>query len=324
MRRFEYLEAENLPDLLDVLDSYKEKAKVNAGGTDLLSLFKDEYLYSYPEVLVNIKKVEELNHLDFDGKVLRIGPLFSLSSLAKDPLVKKIMPALAVTASMIATPEIRNMATVGGNLCQDVRCWYYRYPMRLGGPLNCVKKGGRTCLAVSGDNRYHGLIGERCYAPVPSDIAITLSSLSGSIIIASKKGERRIEISSFYGPMGCQLMPDEIVKEIEIPYEEGSIQNFMKYSFRKAIDFAIVSVATNIKLSDFRIEDCRITFGGISYRPYRAYEVENFIKGERLTLELIDEVSKRLLSGIKPLSKNAYKIDVSRGLLRKVLSAYVS
>lgn len=324
MRRFEYLEAENLEDLLEILDQLKEKAKVKAGGTDLLSLFKDQYLFSYPEVLVNINRVRELNFFEFDGSSLRIGALFSLSSLAKERFFLEKIPVIASTASKVASPEVRNVATIGGNLCQDLRCWYYRYPMRLGGPLNCIKKGGKTCLAINGENRYHSLVGERCYAPCPSDFAITVSSLSGKAIVVSKNGERRVEISSLYGPLGLRLEPYEILREIEIPYDPESSQRFVKFTLRRAIDFAIVSVATNLKVKDSKIEDCKIVLGGVSYRPHRAYEMEDLLRGERLTHGLIEEAAKRLLSGVKPLSKNGYKIDLLRGLVKRVLSDYVS
>ena len=319
MKKFQYLEAENLEDLLEILCEFKEDAKVNAGGTDLLSLFKDQYLFFYPKVLVNAKPVKELDYIQFLGGSLRIGALTKLSRIIEDPLVNEKFPVIRETVQTIGSPEIRNMGTVGGNLCQDIRCWYYRYPARLGGPLSCLRKGGKSCLAIRGDNRYHALIGKGCYAVCPSDLATTLSCLNAKLVILKKDGERKIAVEDLYTSQGLSLEPGEIVKEIEIPFNGDSRQKFIKFTLRRPIDFAIVSVASSFRFEGDVLKECAISLGGVSFKPERAKEVEDLLKFTRLNEKTADSVKEKILKDVKPLSKNGYKIPLVRALIKRVI-----
>ena len=142
-----------------LLAKYEGKAKVNAGGTDLLGAMRDKCLSEYPEAVINIKTINGLDYIKKDKKGLRIGALTKLADIAGSPEVKEEYKLLAEAAHSVASPHIRNMATIGGNLAQDVRCWYYRYPQQIGGPIICLRKGGKICSALAGDNRYHSIFG---------------------------------------------------------------------------------------------------------------------------------------------------------------------
>ena len=159
MRSFKHINAQTVDEACALLREYKGKAMLNAGGTELLSILKGEYLTNYPEAVINIKTISDLDYIKDEGKVLKIGALTKLSDIAKSSLLERSCKVLVEAACSVATPQVRNTATIGGNLCQDVRCWYYRYPDHVGGRIVCLRKGGKTCNALTGDNRYHSIFG---------------------------------------------------------------------------------------------------------------------------------------------------------------------
>ena len=159
MKRFVHHSAQSMTEAVRLLKAHEGKAKVNAGGTDLLGAMRDKSLPSYPEAIIDIKTVEGLDYIKKNGTGLRIGALAKLADVAASDMVKAEYGLLAEAIRTVASPTIRNMATIGGNLAQDVRCWYYRYPRQIGGPIVCLRKGGRICSALAGDNRYHSLFG---------------------------------------------------------------------------------------------------------------------------------------------------------------------
>jgi NADPH-dependent glutamate synthase beta subunit-like oxidoreductase/CO/xanthine dehydrogenase FAD-binding subunit len=159
MKPFRHVSASTLGEASRLLGKYKGKAKVNAGGSDLLSAMRDRITVDYPEVVIDLKTIEGLDYIKKDKNGLRIGALAKLSDVAKSPVVKDEYKLLAEAAYSVASPHVRNMATVGGNLAQEVRCWYYRYPKHIGGPIVCLRKGGKICSALAGDNRYHSVFG---------------------------------------------------------------------------------------------------------------------------------------------------------------------
>ncbi len=159
MKSFTHYDVGTIEEAVKLLKNYKGKAKINAGGTDLLGALKQGSLRDYPEAIINIKDVKGLDAIKQDKAGLRIGALTKLADIVNSPIVKESYPVLADAAKSVATPLIRNMCTIGGNLAQDVRCWYYRYPQQIGGPITCLRKGGKICNALMGDNRYHSLFG---------------------------------------------------------------------------------------------------------------------------------------------------------------------
>ena len=323
MRSFKHISARTVGEACSLLRKYHGKARLNAGGTDLLSMLKGESLFDYPEALINIKTISGLDYIREDGGALKIGALTKLSDVAKSPLLGQSYKVLLKAAHSVATPQVRNMATLGGNLCQDVRCWYYRYPRHIGGPMRCLRKGNGPCLAVSGDNRYHAILGgKKCFAVCPSDIAVALAALEAQMKIESPKGERRIAVTDFFGTLGNGLKRDEMVTEIEVPRVTGPAkQTFLKFTLRKPVDFAIVSVASVITVEGGMCSDARIALGAIAPAPVRARKAEEVIKGRSIERNAAIEAAEQAVAGAKPLSMNAYKVEITRRLVERAILA---
>jgi len=321
VKSFEHFNATSVNEALSLLGDYQGRAKLIAGGTDLLGSLKDEILPDYPEALVNIKTIPGLDHIHEDEEGLRMGPSAKLAEIARSPLIRKKYPLISEAAESVATPEIRNMGTLGGNLCQDTRCWYYRYPHEMGGRILCYRKGSGPCHAVKGDNRYHAIMGGKaCFAVCPSDMAIALTALDASLQIAGPKGERVVPIKDFYNVLGCVLQPDEFLTEIHVPQRpKPSKQTFIKFTLRKPVDFAIASVASVIMAENGVCKDARLALGAIAPTPVRATEAEDFIKGKAIDAKTAERAAVAAVTGAKPMSMNAYKIEITKALVKRAL-----
>ena len=323
MRSFTHIEPDTINEAYVTLENYNGRAQLIAGGTDLLLTLKADYLPEYPEAVINIKRISDLDTIEEKGDTLRLGALAKLSDIAKSPLLLKKYKVLSEAAHSVATPQIRNTATLGGNLCQDVRCWYYRYPRHLGGPIQCLRKGKGACLAVKGDNRYHAIFGgKKCFAVCPSDTAVALAALDARITVTGPNGERKIPVPDFFGPLKNALDRDEIVTEFEVPAtRDQTQQNFLKFTLRKPVDFAIVSIASVIDVEDGLCRDARIVLGAVAPGPVRAKEAEDFLKGKPLDQKSVEDATELVVAGAKPLSGNAYKIEILKSLLKRSILA---
>jgi xanthine dehydrogenase YagS FAD-binding subunit len=321
MRPFSHINALTVEQAVAALVKYEGKARFNAGGTDLFGVLKDEFLPVYPEAVINIKTVTGLDYIREERGMLRIGALTRLAELANSPLIRQHYGALAEAAHSVASPQIRNVATLGGNLCQDVRCCYYRYPRHIGGPIACARKGNGPCLAVTGDNRYHAIMeGRRCFAVCPSDTAVALALYDAQLIVVGPAGERRMAIRDFFTPLGNQLRQDEMVREIEIPaVVSPARQHFHKFTLRKPIDFAVVSVAVLIRETDGVCTEARIALGAVAPGVIRASAAEEFLRGRPIDAQAAAEAAELALAGARPLSRNAYKIEIAKTLVKRGL-----
>ena len=330
MRSFEHIDVHTIDEACTALRRYRGGARLNAGGTDLLQILKGDILPDYPEAIINIKTIPGLDYIRKDRNVLRIGALARLSTLSRSPLLNEKYKVLAEAAHAVASPQIRNMATLGGNLCQDVRCWYYRYPRVIGGPIQCARKGSGPCLAVKGDNRYHAMMhGRKCFAVCPSDAAVALTALDARIVIVKAKArggtahsdsKRIMPTEDFFKPLGNALGVDEMVREVEIPIRKTAGQQvFLKFTLRKPIDFAIVSVASVLTFEREICTDARIVLGAVGPAPVRAKEAEAVLIGYRLSEEIALAAGEAALTGAKPLSKNAYKVEIAKALVKRAI-----
>jgi xanthine dehydrogenase YagS FAD-binding subunit len=321
MKPFKHFNAHSLEEATALLGKYKGKAVLNGGGTDLLGVLKDEILPDYPKVVINIKTITGMDSVREKDGGIRVGSLMKLSDIVKSRLIKERYPMLAEAAHSVATPQIRNAATIGGNLCQDVRCWYYRYPRHIGGPIQCLRKGTGPCLAVRGDNRYHAIMeGKRCFAVCPSDTAVALAALDARIHIAGPEGDRKIAVTDFFSPLAHGLKPYEIVKEIEVPALTGpTTQRFIKFTLRKPVDFAIVSVATVVTIENGLCKDVHIALGAVAPGPVRARAAEEALKGKPIDVETSAGAAETALTNAKPLSMNDYKIEITKTLIKRAL-----
>jgi xanthine dehydrogenase YagS FAD-binding subunit len=321
VKTFDHVNARSVDEALSLLRDYGGRACVIAGGTDLLGVLKDQILEKYPEALINIKTIPGLDTIEEEAEGLRIGALAKLAEIVRSPVVKAKFPALSQAVASVASPEIRSMGTIGGNLCQDVRCWYYRYPQHMGGRLLCHRKGTGPCHAIKGDNRYHAIMGGKaCFAVCPSDTAIALSALQAELGIVGPEGARTIPVQDFFTPLGNRLDQNELVTEIRIPDPPLECrQAFLKFTLRKPIDFAIASVASAITVKDGVCADARIVLGAVAPTPLRSESAEQAIKGKPIDAKTAEEAARASVLGARALSGNAYKIEITKVLVKRAL-----
>ena len=311
MKNFKIAEPQTLVQVTSLAPEKKDGYFLMAGGTDLLAEIKDEIIE--PEILVDLKSIPDLSYIKMEKDGVRIGALTSLARLAEDRLIKNEYPGLHEAANSVATPQLRNMGTAGGNLCQRPRCWYYRDPQ-----VKCRKKGGTKCFAFRGRNRYHAILGGGlCYIVHPSDLAPALISLDAEISINSPKGARTIPLENFYILPKVNvrkeniLEPNEVLREIKIPpLKKGEKSTYHKLKERGAWDFAVVSAAVKGAVSGDVFRDIKIVLGGVAPIPWRLTKAENIIKGKKVTENLVREAAREALKEAKPLEENGYKKEL--------------
>lgn len=318
MKRFEHLNATSVQEAVKLLSA--SNARAIAGGTDLLGLMKDGLLQT--DRVVNLKTIKDLDYIKEEGGELRIGALARLADIAASAVVGKQAPALAQAAGLVSTPQLRNMGTLGGNLAQKVRCWYFRDPDR----TDCYKRNGSYCYAVFGASDVHAIFdGAACFAVHPSDTAVALSALGASIVVAGPDGQRTVVVDDFFiGPdvdylRETILKQDEIIVEVRIPASAvGQKSVFAKAAPRKAISFARASVAALVIGSP--ITSARISLGAVAPTPKRATDAEAFLVGKPLQADVIAQAATLTVKGAKPLASNEYKIQLIQGLVRQALT----
>lgn len=315
----EHYNARTVDEAVRLLDRDIEEAKIIAGGVDLLGLMKNKVIR--PKTLVNIKTIPDLAYITEDAGGLKIGTLSTIRDIETSAIIKDKYSMLAEAAHSVAAPQVRNMATIGGNLCQDVRCWYYRRSPGTGLSFFCRRKGGEPCHAITGDNTYHAIIaGEECCAVCPSDLAPALIALGAKVKIAGPGGDRTIPLEELYTVLGNILKPNEIITEIEVPPPPPDTrQQFLKFRLRKAIDFAISSAAVAITTKAGLVSRARIVLGGVSPTPYRAIAAEEAIKGKPITESVAEIAAEAAVSEAKPLSMNAYKLPITKALVKRAI-----
>ncbi len=322
MRDFKHFNAYSVDEAVALMGRYGERAAVIAGGTDILGKMKDAILPAYPEALINIKTIQGLSEIKESGGMLNIGALALLADIAANPVIKSKYAALAQAAGRTASPHLRNMGTIGGNICQDIRCWYYR---NQNNRFSCLRKKGGRCYAIKGDNRYHSIFGGSvsggCFAVHPSDTAPALVALDAKIVTSS----RTIDVEKFFEVKPVKttvLKADEIVTEIQVPEPPaGSSSAFLKFALRKSIDFPIVNCAVMITLRDSKVEKARICLNAVHVIPYRAVKAEQVITGRVIDEAAAEEAGVAAVSEAKPLEHNKYMVAIARTLVKRAILA---
>ena len=324
MRKFTHINAQTIDEAVSALRRYGNRASIIAGGTDLLGRMKDEILPKYPEALINIKTIAGLDFLKEEAGVLRIGALTPLEDIGKEPLIREKYSALAQAAGRTASPHLREMGTLGGNLCQDIRCWYYRNPNNR---FPCLRKGGGRCYAIDGDNRYHSIMGGSveggCYAVHPSDTAPALIALNAGVMTS----KRMINLDDFFQVDVAKttiLDSDEIVTEIQVPEPAPDSKSaFLKFAIRKSIDFPIVNCAAMIATSSGKVTAARICLSAISVKPYRAVKAEEMILRKRVDEKIAEAAGNAAMSDAKPMERNGYMVQIARVLVKRSILACI-
>ncbi len=329
MKPFSHGNATSIEEALEALSGMSWPL---AGGTDLLALMKEEV--AAPERLVNLKTILGLDAIaerqSGNENEWHIGALTTLSALSQTPAFADHLGlrCLVQAAQESASPQLRHMATLGGNLVQRPRCWYFRNRH-----VPCWRKGGRRCFAFKGENKYHTILGGGpCYAVHPSDPAVALLALNASLLIAGAQGRRVVSLEDFYvmprpdrqredgyHPVTI-LEPNEILTAIVVPEPQANSRSvYVKRTERGAWDFALVSAAASLRLEDDVVKEARIALGGVAAIPWRANAVEEVLIGQPLSPELIEHAAGAAVAEAKPLEHNAYKVDLIKGALRQAL-----
>jgi xanthine dehydrogenase YagS FAD-binding subunit len=327
MNRFKHVNASSIENGVSLLQESNGRAHVIAGGSDLLGCLKDNLWMEPPELVINLKTIPGLKEIRENENGLHLGALVTLTELAESNIVKEKWPALAEAARRTASPVLRNIGTIAGNICQENRCWYYRYPDKIGGRIDCVRKGGKRCLAMAGDHRYHSIFGQvkKCIAVNPSDTAPAFIALNATV----KTSKRDIAIDEFFSAeMGAQstaLDGDEIVTEIVVPSpEQGSTSAFKKTAFRKSVDFALVNCAAAVTMTDGKVASARICLNGVHNNPYRCHEAEEVLLGRSLSEDVAEEAGELAVANARPLLQNGFKVPMAKTIVMDTLMECVT
>jgi xanthine dehydrogenase YagS FAD-binding subunit len=327
MKTFEWTNPTNVNEAVKMLKvsspgDIDEAPRPIAGGQDLLTTMKD--YTSRPVRVVNLKNIRGLDRITLNARGLTIGALVTLSELEEHAGVRKSFPGLVEAAHSIATPQIRNLGTVGGNLCQRPRCWYFRLE-----EVNCLKKGGSECYAANGENKYNAIIGGGpSYIVHPSDLAPMLLALGASVTVVGAAGKRVISLDKFFtlpseGNIRREnvLKNEEIITEISVPASAFAARStYLKFKERESLDFALASAAVAVQMSNGTVRDARIVLGGVAPIPWRVPAAEKFVVGKNLTPDVLAETAKIALAEARPLEKNAYKVPLAQTLVRRALA----
>ena len=321
MPAFELYQPAGIDDVLALLNKHGKDAWVMAGGMDSLDWFKDRV--KRPKVVVDLSQVKGLKGIRAQANGVEIGALTTLTEVVTNPLIQSRYGLLAHAARRVASPQIRNQGTLGGNVSQDTRCWYYRNGMP------CYRAGGNICYAdtPTAANREHCLFGaDRCVAVSPSDTAPALIALDAKFVIRSAKGERLVDADEFFiGPSVditrmTVLKPGDLLTAIRIPNTwAGARFYFEKVADRQVWDFPLVNVASAMRVENGVIKQARIVVSGVAPRPLRLKAVEDSVRGERLSEETAELAGKTAIWGAKPLNHNHFKIPLMKNLVRRAI-----
>ncbi|NIR49208.1 xanthine dehydrogenase family protein subunit M [candidate division KSB1 bacterium] len=320
MNNFTYLQPKDLKEASGLLGEDFAQAIPFAGGTDALSLMKEEVVS--PKKVVNLKSLPNMRDIKYEsGKGLRIGALVTISEIAEYAQIAEKYAILHEAANVIASPQLRNVGTLGGNLCQRPRCHYFR------GDFDCLRKGGDICFAVQGHNKYHCIVGGGpCFIVHPSDLAVALLALDARVSIFSGKTTRTVLLKEFFVlPEDDYLRenilePGEILTDVLVPeLPAGAKSGYLKFKEREVWDFALVSVGAVIQRDGSMIKSARVAFGGVAPIPWLDESFNQRLSGLTTGEEAVSNVIQQAFQDADSLQMNAYKVPLARGLMKQLL-----
>jgi xanthine dehydrogenase YagS FAD-binding subunit len=327
MKSFENIDAKSVKEAVSLLQKFHQQKKLAAvvgGGSEYLQLMKDHVVN--PDYVINLKTISGLNYIKEERGGFRIGALATLAEIEEHPAAREKLLILSEAAGEAASPQIRNAGTIAGNICQRPFCWYFR-----SSNFNCLRKSGQVCYTVTGDSRFHAILGAGpSYIVHPSDTAPALVALNAQIKIAGPAGEKTMPLEKFFVLPSVDfkrenvLNPAEIVTEIYVPYPKSGSKGFYhKVRERLAWDHAIVAVATIVQSSGGVVGDARVVLGGVAPIPWRAPKAEEFLRGKRIDENTAQKAGEIALEGAKPLKDNVYKVGMAKSLVQRALLASV-
>jgi xanthine dehydrogenase YagS FAD-binding subunit len=321
MRNFDYVKATTLEAAVSAAG--QGGVALMAGGTDLLPLMKDDIVS--PRALVDITGLAQLDSIKERGDTVRIGAMSTLSDIGGNALIAARYPALAQACQLAATPQLRNMSSIGGNLLQQPRCWYYR------GEHDCWLKGGEVCFARNGENEHHAIFlnspaESRCVSVHPSDPAVALLLFDALVRMETSQGGIEVPLRDLYNVPtperrnSFSLPAGAVITEIVLDPIAGGRSVYLKAMPRASWAFALVSVGLYVRVEAGRIEDARLALGGVAPIPLRFEEVEAEMVGQDASRLDADALADSLVARATPLSQNGYKVPLLRGLFKQALS----
>jgi xanthine dehydrogenase YagS FAD-binding subunit len=327
MKSFENIDVKSVKEAVNLLQKFQQQKKTAAvvgGGSEYLQLMKDHVVE--PDYLINLKTIPGLDYIKEERGAFRIGALAKLADIEMHPTIQEKLLILSSAAGEAASPQIRNAGTIAGNLCQRPFCWYFR-----SANFTCLRKGGQVCYTVTGDSRFHAILGAGpSYIVHPSDTAPALVALGAQIKITGPSGEKTIPLEKFFVLPSVDytreniLTGSEIVTEIIVPAPKpGSKGFYYKVRERLAWDHAIVAVATIVESSGGAVRDARVVMGGVAPIPWRAGKAEEFLRGKAINEANAKRAGEIALEGAKPLKDNSYKIRIAQDLIQRGLLASV-
>ncbi len=312
-----------LDDALNLADQHGDRGWILGGGQDTYGWLKDRA--KHPQAMIDLTGIDALHGIRETSDGIEIGATTTLRDIIRDEQLKRDYSLLVSAANVVASPQIRNVGTLGGNLTQDTRCWYYRRG------LDCYRAGGNTCYANSTEsmNREHSVFGaSRCVAVSPSDTAVALTALDAQMVIQSLDGERVLSADEFFvGPdthitSMTSLGRREILTAIRIPSKwAGKKFYFEKVADRNVWDFALVSIAAAMNVEGDAIADCRFVLGGVACTPHRLRNVERAARGKSFSEESADTLAALASEGAQPLNYNHFKLPLMENLVRRATRA---
>jgi xanthine dehydrogenase YagS FAD-binding subunit len=322
MKAFAYVNAANEKEAIAALGTERGKFLPLAGGMDLLALMKD--YVEQPDRLVNVKNLDRTIRRTADGG-LRIGAAVTITELLANAEATKMYPALAQGAEEVGTLQIRNAGTVGGNLNQRPRCWYYRNE-----EFNCLKKGGSRCFAVDGENQYHAIFGGGpCHIVHPSSLAPPLIALDARFRVAGPTGEREVAAGDYYVMPDKNifgetvLAPNELLTHVTVPPPRGARSATYEVRFKQSHDWPLAAASVALILSGRTIKSARVVLGSVAPIPWRSAAAEAALAGKPLSEETAMAAADAAISGAKPMSGNAYKVQIARTAVKRAVMKLV-
>jgi len=322
MKTFSNSNARDFQHAVGVAQQARQDGRVASfvgGGSDLLGLVKERILT--PDVLVNLKTIKGLDQVRPAGNGVNIGGLITLDTLSRNDVIRRQYTVLAEAAETVATPQIRNVGTLAGNVCQRPWCWYFR------NGFPCYKNGGNTCFSFGGENQFHAIFGGGpSYIVHPSDTAVALLALDAKFRVVSPSGERTLAAAEFFAlpqqnpARENVLANDEALAEVLVPAPRaGTRTTYHKIMDREAWTHAVVSAAIVLEMDKQVCRSARVVLGGVAPIPWRLPKVEQMLAGQRIDETLAAQAAEAALEGAKPLAKNAYKIPLTKGVVRRTL-----
>ena len=321
MRPFQYVEPRTLDEAVGLLSAPDGGAQPLAGGTDLLAEMKDGI--ASPDSLVSLSQVPGLRGVEAADGCVIIGAMTTITEIAAHPVVASRCRVLAQAAGSLATPQIRNVGTLGGNLCQRPRCWYYRHPL-----VPCLKKGGSRCYALAGVSKYLCILGgDRCYIVHPSDMAAALAALGASIEVHGPEGSRNMPVEDFFTGPAVDVTREnvlgagDLVTRVRVPLPPpGARSIYLKGREREAGDFALASVAAVLRLQGSTVAAADVVLGGVAPVPYRARGAEEYLRGRSVSQVDAVHAGRLAVEGAAPMKDNAYKVLLASNLVKRALT----